>query len=236
MFPLGAMAEVSPKLVNSYNMSRALELYNNNEFNEAFTYFQKELDDNKENYYAHTMVAKHYMWKREYGLALKSLNLAVKYADKKDETLVEILRIRSDLYGYMNDETKAKADLDQAVKLFPKSATPYVNRSDYYVSKDQFEMAEKDMVKAMSIDETDRDVRMEYAIVLRNLDKYDEAIANLDYLIKMYPRNEYAYFQRSLCESLKGDYSSAVDDVIMVDKLGGDKSSMYMELADDAVV
>lgn len=231
LLPLGAMSETDPKWYSSDNMKQAQTLSESNQHLEAFNFLKREVEENEKNYYAQFLISRHFTAMNNHNQALRCLDLAVKHADKKDDLLVSILRNRSRTLSRLGNEKKAKADLDLAIKLFPKDESAYLFRSEYHVKREQFELAEKDMEKAMKLNGTNDNVLMEYAIVLRNLGKYDKAIENLSFLISMMPQNDYAYLQRSVCHTLKGNIDQATDDIIQVLRLGGDTMNQLETLA-----
>lgn len=229
--PFGAMSETDPKWSSSDNMKQALALTESEKHREAFPFLKREVKENEKNYYAQFLISRHFAAMRNHDQALRCLDLAVKHADKKDDMLVTILKDRSQIHSALGNEEKAKADLGLAIKLFPKNVTAYVYRSEYFVERDDFELAEKDMEIAMKLNGTEDYVLMEYAIVLRNLGKYDKAIETLNFLINMKPHDDYPYLQRSVCYTLKEDIDQATDDIIEVMRLEGDTKNHLETLA-----
>ena len=111
---------------DSYNFTRGLEEFSQQNYSEASSWFRKELNDNEKNGYAHLYMAVINLLSDEAGEVLTSTAKAFKYLPAKDkETRATTYRTRAKAYMLISDTTKAEADLLAAVKLLPEEIDNY---------------------------------------------------------------------------------------------------------------
>ena len=80
------MAQKNNPMLNTANMSRVFEAYNNNDAAEMKKYLELEIASNPKNGYAYAWQALVYEFYNEYGKALSAANSALKYIPTKDKT------------------------------------------------------------------------------------------------------------------------------------------------------
>lgn len=198
----------------TYNYARAIELVNEEKNDEAMTFFKREISDHKDNGYALAWLASLQYQEGQNGEALNNINLALKYLNKKDDFYAFSLGLRSKVYEELNEDKSALADLNQCVKLFPKSLDSYRRRAEYYLDRDQYELANNDFIQMTKIEAGNASGYVGSGICLRNLKRYDESIAQYDYALKLNPKYARALAQRGYTHHLMTQYSEAADDVV----------------------
>lgn len=209
-----AYADKKEDYQKTYNYARAIELVNEEKLDEAEGFFRKEIADHKDNGYAYAWLASLLEHGEKYGEALTNINLAMKYLDKKEAMYSFCFSLRSRIYLSLGEEKKALDDMNTRVKLFPKDADCYESRAEYYVDKDQFELANQDYVMMTKVEPGNPDGYVGSGICLRNLKLYDEAIAQYDYALKLSPQYSRAFAQRGYCYHLMAKYQNAADDAV----------------------
>ena len=106
-----SVANADIKRPKSYNYTRGLEEYQQDNLDEAMKFFDKEIQENPKNGYT-------YMWKgiihygmSENGQALNALNTSLKYLPKKDaEFVAATYNARAMVYMALEDTVKALDD------------------------------------------------------------------------------------------------------------------------------
>ena len=103
-----------------------LFIFKNENYDEALEYFQKEVSADAKNGYAYSWMALIYQSKEEYGMALTSVNNALKYIPKKDASfLAATYIIRADTYLGIKDTLMAINDYGNAIRINPSSAVMF---------------------------------------------------------------------------------------------------------------
>lgn len=219
---LDSSAQKKEDLLNTYNYKRALELANEQKFDEALKYFQMEIKDHKNNGYAYVMIASLLYNQDSHGDALNNIELALKNLNKKDEYYGYALGLRSDIYLALDNREKAEADLDTYVKLFSKDADSYDKRGRYYLDVDKYELALADFQKATTLAKGESTYYIGIGVCQRNLKEMDEAIKTLDYAVKLNSQNSRAFSQRGRTYMEMGDFQKASDDFVKALELDND--------------
>lgn len=203
------------KRPDTYNYNRGVEAIQNVDVEEALEYLNKEIDDDPKNGYAYVFIAAARVSQEEYGLAMTAVDLALKYIPKKDKDFRAIAYlVRSEVYEGLGEEQKALADLSCAIKETPDVAELYERRADLYYYNEEYDLADKDYRKIISIDPGSV---MGYMGVGRNANaekRYEEAIEQFDYVTRLMPDYSSGYSFRA--ESYAGlkQYDKAIDDII----------------------
>ena len=108
---LSVSAQKGYKRPDSYNYNRGLEELQNENYGEALTYFNKEVEAEPKCGYAYFGIALIKLYYEEYGRALTSLDLALKYLPKKDDEYVcSAYVFRGVVYLALEDTVKALDD------------------------------------------------------------------------------------------------------------------------------
>lgn len=136
----------------SYNFSRGMDEAMQGNVEEAFEYFNKELEENPQNGYAHMAVAKLYMDYSQYGDARNSVEAAIKYIPKKHKgTLARAYVLRGQLFAIECDTVAAYSDLATAIRLDPDYEDAYEKRGQLLYEQQRYDEADADYRKLLSL-------------------------------------------------------------------------------------
>lgn len=225
------------KRPDSYNYSRGVEAINNNNAEEALDYLNKEINEHPDNGYAFAWIALVRNYNEEFGRALTAANVAVKKIPSKDkEYKAFAYGTRAQVYLNLEDTIQALKDYSQAINIVPDDDRFYNQRAQVYYEQGKYDLADKDYLKMISLKEGDV---MGYMGIGRNANaqkRYEEAIKQFDYVVKLEPNYSSAYSFRA--ESYIGlkKCNEAIDDVISALGIDRDRKAFYelQELADSA--
>jgi F-type H+-transporting ATPase subunit a len=119
---------------------------------------------------------------------------------------------RSGAYRVKGDVERAIADLDNALKLQPKSGFILTERASIHLAKDDFDRAIADYARALQLDQNLTAAYSGRAKAYLATGDLDKAIADFDQAIKRDPRLASAYDGRGLAFFAKGDFDKALAD------------------------
>ena len=212
LFVLGLSFEMAQAQNNNYNIQRAIELMDNNNFDEAVQYLKKEVEESPKSARAHGLLGYIYMKDEKLGLALTSLDKAVKYSSKKDKKVISSsYYYRAYVHELLGDTTKAIEDYKAVIKLSPEDRNARINLSDIYFARQQFDEANKIYEELKKINPGDAYPYYGIARNLYNQDEYDKAreeIKKAEHLDSNKPR---AYIMRMRIEQMAGNLEDALD-------------------------
>ena len=127
---LTAQADKEIKRPDSYNYSRGVEAYDNDNTSEAIDYFNREIADNSKNGYAYMYLSDIYRQQEEPGKAIDAANLAIKYMPAKDKKFTTVsYTIRAQIQCLLKDTVAALSDYASAIKASPDEQRPYEERA-----------------------------------------------------------------------------------------------------------
>ena len=103
---------------NTYNFNRAVEEYENGNYQSAMQLFYQELQRNDEDPGSWFYMAAIFNHIDQLGRALDAINNCIKFTpNKKKEMLASAYYLRSSLHNQLGDTVAELADLDAAVRL-----------------------------------------------------------------------------------------------------------------------
>lgn len=144
------------KRPESYNYTRGVEAFQNENYDEALEYLQKEVDENAENGYAFSWIAYIHLLSKEYGRAITAADKAIKYIPKKDkEYRVFALAARAEIFKSLEKYDEAQKDFDQAIKEGPTNEDVYEQRAQMYYEQGKYDMADADYRKMIQLNQGD---------------------------------------------------------------------------------
>lgn len=222
---------------DSYNYSRGVEAIQNNNAEEALEYLNKEIEEHPDNGYAYSWIALIRIYQEEYGLALTATNTAIKHIPSKDKAYVSFAySTRARVNLCLGDTARALKDCGQAIKTLPEDAKAYNQRAQIYYEQKKYDLSDADFAKMVSIDEGDV---MGYMGIGRNANaqkRWDDAIKQFDYVIKLSSDYSSGYSFRAESYVGKKQYDKAIDDVLKALSIDGDRKAHYYlrVLADSA--
>lgn len=213
----------------SYNYQRGLEAMQDEKNDEAIDFFNKDLKENPKNGYSFSWIAHLRLLKEDYGRALTAADLALKYLPKKDDEYV-IFAYTSRAITYLNlqDTLKAISDYTSAIKIDPDKENLYEQRAQIYYELGKYDLADADYRKLIKLKPGGV---MGYMGIGRNANfqkRWDEAIKQFDYVVKLDNNYSLAYsFRADSYMGLKR-YNDAVDDIIKALSIDGDQKAYYL--------
>lgn len=227
------------KRPNSYNFTRGMEAIQNNNVEEALEYLNKEIGENPDNGYAFSLIALVRTYLAEYGKALTAANMAIKKIPSKDKEYVSFAySTRAAIHLNLEDTVRAIEDYSQAIRAMPEDSKIYNRRAQIYYEQGKYSLADADYNKMISLNEGDV---MGYMGIGRNansMERWDDAIKQFDYVIKL--ASDYSSGYSFRAESFIGlkKYDEAIDDVIMALSIDVDNKAFHLMqvLADSTLV
>ena len=127
----------------SYNMSRAIEMFNAEDNAAGVEYLKRELADNPKNGVAYSLLAYYALLDGENGNALTFADRALKYLPKKDKTQRAYAHyLRGQVYLALTDTVTAIADIQQSVMIKPDDTDYPEHLADLYFDMGRYDDAE----------------------------------------------------------------------------------------------
>ena len=217
------------KRPESYNYQRGREAMQEQKYDEAIEFFNKDIQENPKNGYSFIWIATIRDYRQEYGMALTAADLALKYLPKKDVDYVAFaLSTRAGVYLHLEDSVKALADYSEAVRLNPKEAQPYEERAQLYFELEKYDLSDADYRKMTELKPGDV---MGYMGLGRNAnvqERWEEAIKQFDYVTKL--ASDYSSGYSFRAESFIGlkKWNEATDDIVKALSFEWDRKAMYL--------
>lgn len=232
------MAQKANPMLNTANMSRVFEAYNNNDAAEMKKYLELEIASNPKNGYAYAWQAIVYKFYNEYGKALSSANSALQYIPAKDKTYQLIVHAtKSKIYLDMKEYDKALDECNKALKLNFNRENVYEVRAEIYFQMGKYDLSDKDYYTIMMHYENNLGTCMGLGRNAKMRGEYDKAIPYFTKVIDFY-KNDYssAYSFRGECYMLQGKFSAAANDIVTALSIDKDPKAYYLlfDLADSS--
>ena len=219
------------KRPESYNYQRGREAMQEQKYDEAIEFFNKDIKENPKNGYSFIWIATIRDYLQEYGQALTAADLALKYLPKKDVDYVAFaLSTRAGVYLHLEDSVKALADYNEAVHLKPKETQPYEERAQLYYELEKYDLSDADYRKMTELKPGDV---MGYMGLGRNAnmqERWDDAIKQFNYVTKL--ASEYSSGYSFRAESYIGleKWNEATDDIVKALSIDWDRKAHFLAL------
>lgn len=233
------LAAQEPQRPDTYNYNRGLELLSESDFDEALQYFRKELKDNPRNGYAYSWIGTIYHYNEDYGTALTAYNKAISLLPSKDKSfLSSTYSSRAKLYLTIEDTVSALKDYAKAISICDDDddlKDIYSARGDVYYQQGKYDLADRDYLKVVDLDEGGVMGRMGLARNRIAQKEYLEAIAYLNHVLRMHSDYSSGYAFRAEAYAKLHRYNEAIDDIIMaLDIDNSDKAYIWMLIVSDS--
>jgi clan AA aspartic protease (TIGR02281 family) len=225
------------KRPESYNYQRGLEAMQEEKFDEAIDYFNKDIQENPKNGYSYSWIAHIRLAKEEYGKALTASDLAIKNLPKKDpEYVIFGYSTRAECYLCLEDTVKALADYATAIKVKPDEPKLYDNRAQIYFEQGKYELSDQDYRKMIEMQPGDVKGYMGLGRNALRQHRPDDAISQFNYVVKLDESYSSGYSFRAEAELEKELWNEATTDLLTAMKCQWDqKAVLHMsELKDPA--
>ena len=228
------------KQAETFNMQKAYEAFQNQDYQTAVDCLNKELADDAKNGYAYLWMAIAYTTVDDYGSMLTNSDKAIQYLPKKDkESRGVAFNLRSSAYSGLGQQDLALADISEAINLDPKDVDYLNSRAQIYFEQFQYDLADAD---AKKITELEPGNPLGWLCLGRNADArkdYDKAIEHYNYAVKLDNSNAQSYSLRAYTYISQKRWSEATDDVVSafsIDITDGGALDCVNTLADSASV
>lgn len=229
---LASFGKDDVKRPESYNYVRGVEAIHNQNYREAYDYLLREIKENPKNGYAYCWIATIDQYNEDFGQGLSNCDMALKYIPKKDKVYLAFShKLKAEIYKDLNEDGKALAEYDQAIKITPDDTDLRNARGNYNYFLNNYEAADADYRKIMEMEPSNP---LGYLGVGRNLlalERYDDAIPMFDYAIKLNTSYGLPYSFRGQCYLMKNDWNKATDDLISA--LAADNDDKAFRLMQD---
>ena len=264
--PKELCAQKIRKELQTRNMLRACDYYDNGDIKNAILHFQDEIEDNPKNGYAYFAIAKIYLNNYEYLYdyennqetnyknCLLYINQAINYLPKNDrETIMYAHLYRAQCYQYLKDYKKAIIDYDKArsdesnkeitLLSYLGIASIHEETLNYKLSDICYQLIE-DMIKREDLSQYYTETMYKIGLYLMRQLRYKDATEKFSMIIKDIQDtdsdfNYYikAYIFRAYCYYYENEQSEAVDDIIQVlSTIKGNRYSEYAQYSDSLMI
>ena len=227
------------KRPETYNYTRGVEALQNKNIEEAINFFNKELQENPKNGYAHYWISCINDRNGEYGKALTSVNLALKYIPSKDKEYISyVLASRASIYMGLNENEKAIKDLSLAIDKNPEEEDLYEKRGQLFFELENYAEGDKDYKMIIKLNEGSV---MGYMGLGRNANaqgRYSDAVHYFNYVINLAQNYSSGYSFRAESYLRMGKLNDSAEDIMKALSIDYDDKAYYLlqELADSSLV
>ncbi len=224
-----APAKSAVKQPDTYAYTRGVEAYNEEKYQDALDWFNKELSDHPDNGYAYVYISVIRYGNQEYGKALSAINNALKRIPKKDKEWRSLaFASRAEVYTAMQDTVKSLTDLSEAVKIDPSNPKFYNSMAQLYYEQKNYALADADYQAMIKLDQGDV---MGYMGIGRNANaekRWDDAISQFSHVIRMAPDYSSGYSFRADAYIGQKKWDEATDDIVKALDIDGDNKAFYL--------
>ncbi len=144
--------------------------------------------------------------------AIEDYTSALAIEKIKPKSKAEAFINRGAAMGAINNLPAAIENLTEGLKLDPKNKNGYYNRSIVYYSQQDYNNALADYQKYLEFDPYNANIWYESGMILRAMNRNDEAIQALTKAIKLQPKLGIAYLERARAYTQIGNTAAAQQD------------------------
>ena len=120
---------------------------------------------------------------------------------------------RGDAYIWKGNYDRAIADLNEAIRLNPKSSSAYNSRAVGYKAKGDYDRAVADLNEVIRLKPKTADYFFNRGVVYGAKGDNDRAIADYNETIRLNPKFAMAFYNRGLVKQKKGDAAGGGADI-----------------------
>lgn len=213
----------------SYNYQRGLEAMQEEKYEEAIDFFSKDLKENPKNGYSLSWIAHLRLLEEDFGRALTAADHALKFLPKKDtEYAIFAYTTRAITYLNLQDTLKAINDYTAAIKASPETESLYEKRAQVYYELGKYGLADADYRKMIDLKPGDVMGYMGLGRNAKEQKKYDEALKQFDYVVKLASEYSSGYSFRAEVLLEQKKWTEATDDLISAMKYDWDRKAVYL--------
>ena len=195
--------------------------------------YDKQLEDDPQDYETYFKRAIEYYNYNQYAKALSDIDNALKYIPAGESDIkFQSLCMRASIYEMTEEYYKALIDLNEAYRLDPSSYTVIYRKANAEYLTNDYAKAKQDYQRLLSINPRSVEAYIglsRIAIIDNNL-----ALANeyADNAVALAPSEADAYIRRASIRKMIGNNTGAVDDLILALSTGKNNSKALFELVE----
>jgi tetratricopeptide (TPR) repeat protein len=151
-----------------------------------------------------------------------------RWADGQPDESAPLLHLASALVD-AEEWGEAALVLDRALELEPESAALHRRRGDLCRRTGERPRAERHFAAALALDPDDDETRLKHALLLADLERVDEALTELDEVVRRDPENPVARYHRGLLLFVeRGALDEALAELDVAHALDPDDASVRL--------
>ncbi len=222
-------AKAETKQPDTYAYTRGVEAYNEQKYDDALDWFNRELSEHPDNGYAYVYISYLRYTNQDYGMALSAIDNSLKYIPKKDKEWRSLsFASRAEIYAATGDTIKALDDLARAIQTDPSNSKFYEGRGQIHYEQKNYALSDADYRKMIELDQGDV---MGYMGIGRNANaeqRWDDALSQFDYVIKLAPDYSSGYSFRADTNIGRKKWNEATNDIIKALDIDRDNKAFYL--------
>lgn len=204
-----------PNRPNSDNFTNGLKCIEQQDYENAYTYFVNEYSANPKSGYALYWIGYIRMLYSEYGRSLEAYTKAINLLPPKDTPYLQSAYAgRSSVYLNLGDTARALADLNTGIKVDPSNVAMYSDRAEIYFAQKKYAQADDEYKKMIKLNPGSLTAYMGLGRNLKEKGKYEEAIKQFNYVISLDENYSDAYAFRADAYNQMKKYDEATSDII----------------------
>lgn len=196
----------------SYFLQMGINHYEEEKYDEATTFFNKELQKRPKEGQAYYYLAKIQMKKDAYAEGLRQVNLAIANLADSDTLMARSWIAKGDIYQRLTDTVKFEAAYAKAIQLFPALPEVYMERASSYATWDLLAKAKADLLKVIELDASHLGARTLLCSIYLQEKKYDAIVKESSKMIALDPAYVQSYDYRSQAYFYLKKYDLAIQD------------------------
>ena len=199
----------------TYNMLRAKEEAERENFSEAIRFYLKEIEEHPDNGYAYLYLSAIEYGSEDYSDIFSHLDKAQRYIPKKDKEMVSLVHtLRGETRLSLGDTVAGLNDLAFALTINPDSEIAIEKMGDVAYRQKRYEDSDIYFNRLLAVNPGSYEGYMGKGRNDFARQQYDSANANFDRAIKIQPDGSRAYAFRAESLLAQKKYVEAMDDVI----------------------
>jgi clan AA aspartic protease (TIGR02281 family) len=196
----------------SYFLQMGINHYEEEKYDEAVTFFNKELQKHPKEGQAYYYLAKIQMKKDAFAEGLRQVNLAIANLADTDTIMARAWIAKGDIYQRLTDTVKFEAAYAKAIQLFPDLPEVYMERASSYETWNWLAKAKADLLKVIDLDASHLGARTVLCSIYLQEKKYDAIIREASKMIALDPNYVQSYDYRSQAYFYSKKYDLAIQD------------------------
>ncbi len=196
----------------SYFLQMGINHYEEEKYDEAVTFFNKELQKHPKEGQAYYYLAKIQLNKDAYAEGLRQINLAIANLADTDTVMARAWITKGDIYQRLADTVKFESAYAKAIQLFPALPEVYMERASSYATWDLYAKAKADLLKVIDLDASHLGARTLLCNIYLQEKKYDAIVKEASKMIALDPNYVQSYDYRSQAYFFSKRYDLAILD------------------------